>query len=87
MREALKAIPTWSASAAVGRPAGGVSRLLQRAYDWAMLMAQKTRDAGLCRSWLEDVPENRAILAEYHQVEMKSRIYHSILRVGRPAAG
>ncbi len=46
---------------------------LQRAHDWVMLVAEKTQDAELRRSWLEAVPENRAVLAAYRQAETESR--------------
>jgi tetratricopeptide (TPR) repeat protein len=38
---------------------------LQRAYDRVMRVASKTQDEALRQSWLEDVPDNREIIAEW----------------------
>jgi tetratricopeptide (TPR) repeat protein len=38
---------------------------LQRAYDRVMLVAGKTQDEALRRGWLENVPDNREIVAEW----------------------
>ena len=38
---------------------------LQRAYDRVMLVASKTTDPVLKQSWLENVPDNREIVAEW----------------------
>jgi tetratricopeptide (TPR) repeat protein len=38
---------------------------LQRAYDRVMLVASKTQDETLRRGWLENVPDNREIVAEW----------------------
>jgi hypothetical protein len=38
---------------------------LQRAYDRVMRVASKTQDEALRRGWLEDVPDNREIIAEW----------------------
>ena len=38
---------------------------LQRAYERVMLVASKTQDEALRQSWLENVPDNREIVAEW----------------------
>jgi tetratricopeptide (TPR) repeat protein len=38
---------------------------LQRAYERVMLVASKTQDDALRRGWLENVPDNREIVAEW----------------------
>jgi predicted ATPase len=38
---------------------------LRRAYERVMLVASKTQDEALCQSWLENVPDNREIVAEW----------------------
>ena len=38
---------------------------LRRAYERVMLVASKLHDEGLRQSWLENVPDNREIVAEW----------------------
>jgi tetratricopeptide (TPR) repeat protein len=40
---------------------------LRRAYERVMLVARKTQDEGLRQSWLEDMPDNREIIAEWEE--------------------
>jgi len=42
-----------------------VDGCLQRAYERVMLVASKIQDEGLRQSWLENVPDNREIVAEW----------------------
>jgi hypothetical protein len=49
---------------ALGRGAEA-DRYLQRAYERVMLVASKTQDERLRQSWLENVPDNREIVAEW----------------------
>ncbi len=45
---------------------------LHRAYERVMLVASQTQDAALRKSWLENVRENREIIAEWKAREEKS---------------
>jgi tetratricopeptide (TPR) repeat protein len=49
---------------ALGRDAEA-DDFLRRAYEWVMLVANKTQDEALRQSWLEDVRDNREIVAEW----------------------
>jgi tetratricopeptide (TPR) repeat protein len=49
------------------RRAAEADDYLRRAYECVMLVASKTHDPALHRSWLEDVQVNRAILAAWAQ--------------------
>jgi predicted ATPase/class 3 adenylate cyclase len=49
---------------ALGRGAEA-DEYLRRAYDRVMLVASKTQDETLRQSWLENVPDNREIVAEW----------------------
>jgi tetratricopeptide (TPR) repeat protein len=45
---------------------------LQRAYHRVMLVASKTQDEALRQSWLENVPDNREIVAEWEAREKRA---------------